>query len=243
MKELRFDYSKLPYAADGDLGDRNRFNWRCETLLTQNKSFIESKTVLDLACNNGRFSYPCLSLGAKKVIGVEARRELIDLGNQYLEDSALKDRMEFVEADIFDYLASAEPKSFNTILCFGFLYHTVRQVEFFRQIKRLSPDNVIIDTSVATNYIWYGLKSFLGQPPMLLMINENPNKTSDTTDEDGVAFWPTRPFLEAMFETINYDYRQLNYKKSGLKDWLGLQDYKKGLRVSYIAHKNNNLMN
>ncbi|HAC62228.1 MAG TPA: hypothetical protein DCF68_01505 [Cyanothece sp. UBA12306] len=237
MSHLMFDYAKLPYGKGGsDLG-HNRFNLRCETLLTRNRALIEGKVVLDLACNTGRMSYPCLVLGAKKVIGVEARQELIDQGKEYLIDQDLKDRMEFVKADVFDYLASAEIKSFDTILCFGFLYHTVRQVEFFRQVKRLSPNNVIIDTSVATNYIWYGLKNFLEKPPMLLMISEDANKTSDTTDEDGVAFWPTCSFLETMFNTIGYDYKQLDYKKNGVTNWLGLEDYKKGLRVSYVAYK------
>jgi hypothetical protein len=41
---------------------------------------------------------------------------------------------------------------------------------------------------------------------MLQMIVENPEKTSDTIDEDGVAFWPTCSFLEAMFKNIGYDY-------------------------------------
>lgn len=236
QKNTLFNYAELPYGIGGQKKGQNRFNWRCETLLVKNKSLIEGKTILDLACNNGRISYPCLALGAKKVIGVEARLELIEQGKEYLKDNDLKNKMEFVQADVFDYLYSAEAKSFDTILCFGFLYHTVRQVEFFRQVKRLSPNNVIIDTSVATNYVWYGLKSFLKKPPMLLTIQENSSKTSDTTDEDGIAFWPTRSFLEKMFDAIDYDYKQLDYKRS-VKDWDGLKDYKKGLRVSYVASK------
>lgn len=231
-----FNYAKLPYGAGGNKEEQNRFNWRTETLFVQNKSSIEGKTILDLACNNGRMSYPCLSLGAKKVIGVEARPELIVQGQEYLKNDDLKSKMEFVQADVFDYLASAEANSFDTILCLGFLYHTVRQVDFFREIKRLSPNKVIIDTSVATNYIWYGLKSFISKPPMLLAIEEDSRKTSDTTDRDGVAFWPTKSFLKKMFDVINYDYQQLNYKKT-VKNWAGLEDYKKGLRVSYIASK------
>ena len=239
MSNFIFDYAKLPYGKNAKKLDHNRINWRCETLLTKNRNLIEGKVVLDLACNTGKLSYPCLVLGAKKVIGVEARQELIDEGKEYLTDRNLKNRMNFVKADVFDYLASAEIKSFDTILCLGFLYHTVRQVEFFRQVKRLSPNNIIIDTSVATNYIWYGLKSFFKKPPMLLTICEDSNKNRNTTDEDGVAFWPTCSFLETMFNTIDYDYKKLSYKKNGVTNWLGLEDYKKGLRVSYIASKKN----
>ncbi len=240
MSQLMFNYAELPYGKNGDKLGQNRFNWRCETLLTRNRTLIEDKVVLDLACNTGRLSYPCLRLGAKKVIGVEARQELIDQGKEYLTDPDLKNRMEFVKSDVFDYLASAESKSFDTILCFGFLYHTVRQVEFFRQVQRLSPKNVIIDTSVATNYVWYGLKNFFKKPPMLLMITEDPSKTSDTTDVDGVAFWPTCSFLEKMFDTINYNYTELDYHRNGVTNWLGMEDYKKGQRVSYVGYRKDN---
>jgi 2-polyprenyl-3-methyl-5-hydroxy-6-metoxy-1,4-benzoquinol methylase len=236
QKNTLFNYAKLPYGIDGNEEGQNRFNWRSEILFVHNKSLIEDKTVLDLACNNGRMAYPCLALGAKKIIGVEARQELITEGQEYLENTDFKNKMEFVQADVFDYLYSAEVESFDTILCLGFLYHTVRQVDFFRAVKRLSPNNVIIDTSVATNYIWYGLNSFLNKPPMLLTINEDSSKTSDTTDEDGVAFWPTKSFLEKMFDVIGYDCKQLNYKQT-VKNWNGLKDYRKGLRVSYIASK------
>ncbi len=237
MQALTFDYSKLPYGQTGQASDCNRFNWRCENLLTRHQEFIKDKVVLDLACNTGRLSYPCLALGAKKVIGVEARPELIEQGKKYLQNTEYQSKMEFVQADMFDYLASASPHQFDVILCFGFLYHTVRQVDFFREVKRLAPQTVLIDTNVAKNYIWYGLQDFLGKPPMLQMIVENPNKTSDTTDEDGIAFWPTCPFLESMFQQINYDATKISYRSKEIGDWAGMKDYKKGLRVSYIAHR------
>ncbi|MBE9039556.1 class I SAM-dependent methyltransferase [Oscillatoriales cyanobacterium LEGE 11467] len=237
MKEFMFDYSKLPYGEGGRYSDHNRFNWRCENLLTRHQEIIKDKVVLDLACNTGRLSYPCLVLGAKKVIGIEARQELIERGKQNLQNTEYKSKMEFIKADIFDYLSSASPQQFDVILCFGFLYHTVRQVDFFREVKRLSPQTTIIDTNVAKNYLWYGLKNFLGKPPILQMIVENPNKTSDTTDDDGIAFWPTCSFLESMFDRINYDYHQIDYRSKEIKNWSGMEDYKKGLRVSYIGHR------
>lgn len=237
MPELRFDYTKLPYGRGGAKSDHNRFNWRCELLLTRNVDAIKDKVVLDLACNNGRLSYPCLELGAKKVIGVEARRELIDQAEEYIEGTGLEDRIEFVHGDLFEFLASAEKNAFDTILCFGFLYHTVNQVEFFRQIQRLNPTHVIIDTSVAKNYIWYGLSAFMKKPPALFAHVENPEKTSDTTDTDGVVFWPTCSFLERMFDIINYKWERIDYDPKEIKDLSGLEVYKRGTRASYFASR------
>ncbi|MGL5082538.1 MAG: class I SAM-dependent methyltransferase [Microcoleaceae cyanobacterium] len=237
MQTLMFDYANLPYGSGGNEPGRNRFNWRYEMLFTRNQQLIKDKVILDLACNNGRLSYPCLALGAKKVIGVEARQELIEMGREYLEGTEFKDKMEFVQADLFEYLSSATKGQFDLILCCGFLYHTVRQVDFFRLAKQLAPEHIIIDTNVAKNYLWYGLKNFLKKPPMLYMIIENSEKTSDTTDEDGIAFWPSCSFLESMFDTIGYDHHQIKYSSREIKDWSGMSDYRKGYRVSYVAHQ------
>ncbi|MEL7034697.1 MAG: class I SAM-dependent methyltransferase [Cyanobacteria bacterium J06592_8] len=237
MTSLMFDYAELPYGSGKDQKARNRFNWRYELLFTRNKELIQDKVILDLACNNGRLSYPCLALGAKKIIGVEARQELIETGKKYLHGTGFENKMEFIQADLFEYMSSVSKGEFDLILCCGFLYHTVKQVEFFRLLKQISPSSTIIDTNVATNYCWYGLKNFLKKPPMLYMIIEDPDKTSDTTDIDGVAFWPTPSFLESMFDVIGYDYRQIRYSSREIKDWYGMNDYKKGYRVSYVGHR------
>lgn len=237
MTGCRFDYAKLPYGRSGQHLDHNRFNWRCELLLTRNSALIRDKVVLDLACNNGRLSYPCLEIGAKKVVGVEARQETIDTGKRYLDGTGHEARMEWVRSDAFDFLAAAEPGTFDTILCFGFLYHTVRQVEFFREIARLAPAHVIIDTCIAKNYLWYGFKSFLKRPPAMFVAIDDPGQSSDTTDGDGVVFYPSTSFLELMFETIGYDWRRIRYSGRDIKDWRGLEVYKRRLRASYVANR------
>jgi SAM-dependent methyltransferase len=218
-----------------------RLNWRCEMMLTRNQNLINEKVVLDLACVNGRMSYPCLALGAKRVVGVEYRAQSIEDGMRCLEGTGFEDRMEFVRADLFDYLNAARPGTFDTILCFGFLYHTVKQVDFFRQIARLAPKHVIIDTVVAKNYFWYGfhsLQSFRGHVPCLrVAFGDLPEQWSDSIDADGITLWPTEAFLKVMFKTINYDYHKIDYRKRGVRSWLGMEDYKKNTRVSYVAHR------
>ncbi len=237
MASFQYDYSQLPYSKNGQHPDHNRFNWRCELLLTRNPDAIRDHIVLDLACNNGRFSYPCLGLGARKVVGIEARPELIEMGQAYLQGTGYEDRMEWIQSDLFTYLTSAQPGMFDTILCFGFLYHTVRQVEFFREIKRLAPSYVIIDTNVVKNYLWYGFSKFMRRPPALFVMIDDPTKTSDTTDEDGIVFFPSASFLEQMFDRIGYTWQRIHYSPKEIKDWAGMDDYQRGLRVSYIARR------
>ena len=85
-------------------------------------------------------------------MGVEKGREQIEIGKEYLRETEFSGPMEFVNEDAFDLIVSAKRAQFDTALCFGFLYHTVKQVEFFRQIGRLVPDNLIINTKVAKRF-------------------------------------------------------------------------------------------
>ena len=237
MSDTIFNYAELPYASGGSGSDQNRFNWRSEMLLARNREIINGKVVVDLACNTGRLSYPCLALGAQKVIGIEARNELIVEGKSALTKSIYEDRMTWINSDVFDFLAASSPGDFDVILCFGFLYHTTRQVDFFRLARRLKPQHIIIDTSVAKNYSWYGARNFLKKPPALFMIRENPHLTSDTTDLDGVAFWPSVSFIEDMSRVSGYSAQRILYTKH-VKNWSGLSDYRKGIRASWVLSRN-----
>ncbi len=229
------DYASSVFADKTNKAGTNRFSWRSQIIFSENKHVIEDKNILDLACNTGRMAFPCLELGAKSVTGVEARPELIEAGQRLMAKTAHADKMEYTQSDLFEYLESLEPGQFDTILCLGFLYHTVRQVDFFRQIHRLRPEHFVMDTGVAKNYFWFGRKMF-GKPPALFVADyEDPAETRNTTDVDGLVFWPSTSFLEDMTKKIGYRCKRLDYK--GVKDWSDMSDYRKGIRASYIATK------
>lgn len=236
--EPTIDYSKVPYAAATNEGGVNRFSRRVEHIYARHADRLRGKRVLDLACNTGRLAYPILMLGATSVVGVEARRELIDKGEAIFRASPFADRMRFVESDLFDFLDRANPGDFDVICCTGFLYHTVRHADFFRALKRLRPETAFVDTNVATNYFWFGRRGF-GRPPALFMHVEDPTKTSDTTDPDGVVYWPTTSFLEAMFRGAGFTPKRVDFRDRPTGDWTSMTDYRRGLRAAYVGVRAN----
>jgi 2-polyprenyl-3-methyl-5-hydroxy-6-metoxy-1,4-benzoquinol methylase len=219
--------------AESSRSDMNWINWRAEIIVNHNESLIAGKRVLDLACGHGRMSYACLKAGASSVVGLEGRQVRIDEGKRNFATITEGQRMTFVQSDLFSYLEGLKPDDFDVIMCLGFLYHTVRQVDFFRICQRLRPSVLVVDTCVSKNYWWYGRKYF-GKPPALFLVQENASVIRDTLDDDGLALWPTVSFLEMMFKKIGYAARPLHYR-GVVDDWTGLDDYKRGLRVSYVA--------
>ena len=73
----------------------------------------------------------------------------IRLADEYLTGLGYgPDHFSLVEDDIFNYLRQVKQRQFDTVLCFGFLYHTARQLELFREIRRIAPSYFIIDTMI-----------------------------------------------------------------------------------------------
>jgi len=227
------DFRNSPWASS-DIPGMNRLNWRSEIMFTRNKERIVGKRILDLACANGRLSFPCLALGAASVVGVEGRQSRIDVGQKRFAQLPYGNKMTFVLDDVFNFLDQVKPGTFDVILCLGFLYHTTRQVDFFRACQRLKPETVFVDTSVAKNYWWFG-KNMFGKPPALFLGREDATRESDTIDPDSIMYWPTTSYIETMFDYIGYGWRRLAFKGAGITDWTALPDYKKGIRAAYIA--------
>lgn len=226
-------YENTPWGINDQAG-RNRLAQRAQNLFSNNSTLLQGKHVLDLACNNGRMAYGALSAGAAKVTGVEIRPELISDGILHIAKVGLQDKMAFIEHDIFSFMDEARPGDFDVILCLGFLYHTVRHADFFRACARLKPETVIIDTNVAKNYFWFGRKMF-GKPPALFLTHEHPNETRNTFDEDGLVYWPSCSYLEAMFSRAGFGSERVKYTSRTVSSWDAMEDYKNGTRASFVA--------
>ena len=145
------DFSNSVFLETGVTGAIvNRLNWRCELLLTRNQERIRGKRVLDIACHDGRLSWACLQLGAEHVTGVEGNALLVERAEQNLSSYGIPPgRFRFIVSDIFDFLPQCDVREFDLILCCGFFYHTIRQVELIRELDRIRPTWVMLDTEVA----------------------------------------------------------------------------------------------
>lgn len=144
------DFDGSPFLETSNVGSyANRLEWRTEILLARNPEIIKDRRVLDLASHDGRFSYACLALGASHVTGVEGRPHLVERASENLERLGCEARsFKFLVGDAMDFLSETKPGDFDTILCLGFFYHTIRQVEMLQEFNRLEPKYLVLDTYV-----------------------------------------------------------------------------------------------
>lgn len=278
------DYEGTPFLETSKTAAHsNRLNWRCEILLTRNREAIEGKKILDLASHDGRFSYACLELGASHVTGVEGRHHLVESANENLTGLGYKpERFSFVEDDAFDYLHGVKPGEFDTILCFGFFYHTVRQNELLGEIKRIQATHFVLDSHIARGLFIVRPQRFryteqgayprvrtnllarlnprvqLGRlvrtsarlkqvaeealtpgkgKPCLVFRAEDHVLEGATIDPIDLVAWPTKSFIELVFRSYGFSFKELKWSDKEIKDWTALEDYRAGERVSYIGER------
>jgi 2-polyprenyl-3-methyl-5-hydroxy-6-metoxy-1,4-benzoquinol methylase len=205
----------------------NRLNERHRAMIESNRDIISGCRVLDLASHDGRWSFAAAQSGASYVLGIEARAPLVAAAREHLSHRPHSNRIEFRVGDVMSELPQLS-EGFDTIFCFGFLYHMIDHMALFRAVRRLNPKHLIIDTWISS------------QPGAIIEVWEEA-----IDDESAAAFaefgspgralkgWPSKSALEMMLKAAGFgEIRYWNWKKAGIKCWTDLKEYYLGERVT-----------
>ena len=212
----------------------NRLNERHRAMIESNRDIISGCRVLDLASHDGRWSFAAAQSGASYVLGIEARAHLVAAAREHLSQRQLGNRVEFRIGDVMSELPQLS-EGFDTVFCFGFLYHTIDHMALLRAVRRLNPKHLIVDTRISS------------QPGAMIELWEEA-----TEFEAAAAFaelgspgralkgWPTRSALEMMLHAAGFgEIRYWNWREAGIKCWADLKDYYLGERVTIRCATNN----
>ena len=189
-----------------------RLNLRYEAIFAENRDIFEGASVLDLASHDGRWSLAALATGARSVVGIEARPELVAAATENLGEYGYgADRVRFITGDMHELL-STQDFEVDVVLCLGFLYHTLRYNELFDGIRRTSARHLIIDTFSP---------DMMGPVPNVNVITEDADEEGKAAADSythGTAVLVGRPNLAAI-QTMLGAY---GYRVERLSDWPGL---------------------
>lgn len=125
----------------------HRLNVRHRFLVEPFVADIEGSRVLDLAAHDGRWSYALAGAGAREVVSIEARQELMD---QFAEfpDTEFKSSIRWVHGDIFDELEALVEagETFDVVAVYGIFYHVMDHYRLLKLIRALRPRLVVVDS-------------------------------------------------------------------------------------------------
>ena len=227
-----FDDHPRFYDTSETASGRARLNLRHEGIFGENRDILKGARVLDIASHDGRWSAAALACGARSVVGIEARPELVAHANANLEHYGYEpDRYRFVVGDVHEVLTSAS-FDVDVVLCLGFLYHTMRYNELFQGIRRTGARHLVIDTEAPA----------MMRPQASIRVFREPSEKQSAAAADAFTFGTSvltgRPNLAAirtMLDCYGYEVERLSDWAGVLRDnprLKGCGDYARGYRVT-----------
>lgn len=220
----------------------DRLNARYRAIIEENRSSFVGARVLDIASHDGRWSFAALDAGASKVVGIEARPDLVQAAAENMEAlGADKDRYEFRSGDMFGD-ATLFQQEFDVVLCLGIFYHTMRHVELLDLINRTNAKTLILDTMVTP-----------ADEPIIEVKLEGIASPANGTDHMSVrndqipVGYPSPAAVEILLHHFGFDVRRIDW--DGLLTALDIKadrsamqsagnpvgDYARGQRATFIA--------
>ena len=122
--------------ADSPERPLQRFRHFMPWLLQATGGKLEGKRVLDVACNSGFWSIQCALLGAKEVVGFDARQELIDQANLIKRIVGVRN-VDYRLLNLWEMTPDALGGTFDVVLTLGILYHLPKPVEALERTKAI----------------------------------------------------------------------------------------------------------
>ena len=149
--EIAEEYEDLRFTGGGALIDRREK----EAVLSALGPIDDGHRVLEVACGTGRFTTMLADQGAD-IVGLDISREMLEQGRENAADAGVSDTVEFLRGD-----ASRLPfpdDHFDSVVAMRFFHLMDEPLEFMRELRRVSNDQVVFDTfnarSLRVLYTW-----------------------------------------------------------------------------------------
>jgi len=216
LKKVNFFDEYSSFYKTGQTGTKPKMlNARFHALIENNREIIENSTILDLANHDGRWSLAALKNGAKKVYGIEGKKELVEKGLENMKKYEIpEDKYNFVVGDIFEEIKKIPSREIDVVFCFGIFYHVSNHMELLKEIKKLQPKYLILDTEINKS-----------KSP-IVRFRKEPYYTPDSTIsfEKFIAGRPSQSALNMMLDALDFKITYYNWEKN-IQDWKGLEIY------------------
>jgi len=188
--------------------------------------FIEDRAVLDLASHTGESSICISELGAKIVIGLEPRKQLVETANNKIKELEI-DNVSFIVGDATNQNQMLDLlKGIDTVTTFGMFYHIADHHLLLKTICESSAKHLLLETE-------YG--------------PESPNPSIDWCVENtqdvlhGFTIYPNTiagsPNLQWIFQVLKIYNWQLVYYKSFYQPGRYQQDIRQRFIVGAVNLK------
>jgi len=163
---------------------------------------------LDVACNEGYFSFELCKRGVNRVLGFDARSTNIKKAN-FLKNYFGFKNLEFFIDDI-NSIDHTKLEKFDVVFLLGLLYHVENPMMILRKIRNLTKTLCIIDTQI-TRFnekitMGWGLKDQTEETfDSIGLVEEKTFEHSITGSVTGLSFVPNKSALLKMLKYAGFN--------------------------------------
>lgn len=211
------------FTNSGNKHSLERLNYRYNQIIDSNLDLIINKKILDIACHDGRWSFPALVNGASHVTGVEPKEKLIDEFKENLK--GYESKYTIIQEDIHKQIGKFQDNEFDCVMCLGFLYHSPYILYLISQMSRIARESIIIDSRVN------GSKDLVEN----YKLEFSQSRIGSAFSEKECSF-VSLPSKNLVIKFLNY----YNFETNVIKNPTQILEYKNELRVTIRAIKNKN---
>lgn len=204
--------------------DKKKF----QKTLIDNKKYITNKNVLDLGCHTGFMCYIAHTLGAKNVIGVNARSFPIKVGQHFIEQLGI-DNVKFILSNIedFNFLETICKDNIDTVVLSEVLEHCKNIEKILEIISNCSSiKNIIIRSNVINDDNTCAKLFYTKQETTYDFNGFNDNNAY------ALVSCPNRRFLETILYFYNWKITNYEIYAEANLEWFGIQ------KLDYTPHIN-----
>lgn len=212
-------FDNLPFYT-GDAKAIKRLNQRRRSIIEPFVEQINEATILDLGCHDGRWSYAMAAAGARSVVGIEGRQELIDRFSMFPDGDA-KSKVSLVCGDVFDELdvMVSRGQTFDVVAILGVFYHVMDHFRLLQLVRQLEPKLVIIDSEFIE-----------ADNAMIQLVKESTDNVLNSIPQiegqgKAIIGIPSKRALESMSEALAYELNWIDKRIVFGDDREGLHDY------------------
>jgi SAM-dependent methyltransferase len=173
----------------------------------QFESRWEQITCLDVACNEGFFSFEVARRGASDVLGFDARAINIEKA-EFVRDRLGHENARFEVADLSD-LTLERFGTFDLTLCLGLLYHLENPMDTLRRVRSVTREVCAIDTQVlkpssAVRTAWITDDNVLETENVIGIIEEGDAAVNPTASVTGLSMVMNKTALMTMLRYAGF---------------------------------------
>jgi LPS sulfotransferase NodH/2-polyprenyl-3-methyl-5-hydroxy-6-metoxy-1,4-benzoquinol methylase len=215
---------QLPVAPDTATGFVGliRSRHRYEAIVARNRDLFCGARVLDMMGGDGLWSLAALDAGAVHVIRVDLSPFSAETANQTFTEYGFKpEAYQIVNAKAW---RNFDPETFDLILCQGILEKSDPRL-FFGELQRLRPKHVIVDTEMVRGK---GPIARFRLAPSLQPVAEVAGRYAT------IVASPSHELIMFLCEHFDYQWRRIDWYGMGITNWIGIHDYERDERRTYV---------